>query len=172
MLDYDGERIQNSGDIAEFLDSKHPEPALYPADAVELASARIWEDWAGAVALLLRSLLSHARPGLARARARSDLRRQAALGARGPEAGFQRRYPRKLKQQGLARQSRKQVELQFFSLLDALEKLLERRKWLAGDRVSIADFSVAAQIDELVRTSDLAPQVLARPRLKEWLARC
>ena len=172
VLDYDGERIPDSSEIASFLDRKHPEPLLYPPDADTLARVRLWEDWAGKslyfYEIYFRMLdpvsLERALDLICEGRPRWE---RSVL-----KLVFQRRYPRKLKQQGLARLSRTQVEEQFFSLIDALEKLLERRAWLAGDAVSIAYFSVAAQIDELVRTSDIAPQVLARPRLKEWLSRC
>jgi glutathione S-transferase len=87
-------------------------------------------------------------------------------------AVFKRRYPKKLAQQGLARLPRAEVERQFFALLEALDTLLAQRPWLAGDALSIADLSVVAQISELVRTSDLAPRVLALPSLKAWLKRC
>jgi glutathione S-transferase len=171
-LDYDGERIADSSRIAEFLDRKHSSQPLYPSDAECLARARLWEDWAGQSLyfhqVYFRMLdpvsLERALDLICEGRPRWE---RAVL-----KVVFLRRYPRKLREQGLARSSRDQVELQFFSLLDALEKLLEKRRWLAGDSVSIADFSVAAQLDELVRTSDLAPRVLQRPRLQDWLARC
>jgi glutathione S-transferase len=85
---------------------------------------------------------------------------------------FKRRYPKKLAQQGLARQPRAEVERQFFALLGDLDVLLAGRNWLAGDALSIADLSVVAQISELVRTSDHAPRVLALPHLRAWIVRC
>ena len=47
VLDYDGERIQDSARILEFLERKHPAKPLFPRDAAALAEARIWDDWAG-----------------------------------------------------------------------------------------------------------------------------
>jgi glutathione S-transferase len=84
---------------------------------------------------------------------------------------FQRRYPRKLREQGLARMDRAEVEKQFFTLLDALEVLFEGRPALGGMHIGIADISVGAQLDELCRTSDLRDRVLAHPRIKAWLAK-
>jgi glutathione S-transferase len=172
VLDYDGERIQDSSQIAEFLDRKHPERPLYPADPQALARARFWEDWAGQslyfYEIYFRMLdpvsLERALDLICEGRPRWE---RALL-----KVVFQRRYPIKLKQQGLAKQPRSQVEAQFFTLLDALEALLEKERWLAGGAASIADLSVAAQLDEVVRTSDLAPRILSRPLLKAWLARC
>ena len=40
VLDYDGERIQDSGRIAEFLERKHPAKPLFPQDPQQLAAAR------------------------------------------------------------------------------------------------------------------------------------
>ncbi|MEM7439581.1 MAG: glutathione S-transferase family protein [Pseudomonadota bacterium] len=39
--------------------------------------------------------------------------------------------------------------------LDLMEQLLERRRWLAGDRMSLADFAAAAQISCLDYISDV-----------------
>jgi glutathione S-transferase len=56
--------------------------------------------------------------------------------------------------------------------LDALEGLLEGDSWLVGASPSIADFAIAAQLDELRRTSRHAHELDARPRQKAWLQRC
>jgi glutathione S-transferase len=172
VLDYDGERIQDSSRIAEFLDRKHPERPLYPTDPAELARARLWEDWAGQSLYFYEIYFRMLDP--------VSLERALDLICAGRPSWersvlklvFKRRYPKKLEQQGLARLPRAEVERQFFTLLDALETLLEERAWLASESASIADFSVAAQLDELMRTSDLAPRVLVRKRLKDWLDRC
>lgn len=172
VLDYDGERIQDSGKIAEFLERKHPAKPLFPKDPAALAQARIWDDWAGQSLYFYEiyfrmldpvslerglDLICKGRPGWERVVMR---------------AIFKRRYPKKLAQQGLARLPPAEVERNFFSLLGDLDALLGARPWLAGDALSIADMSVTAQISELVRTSDLAPRVLALPHLGAWLARC
>lgn len=171
VLDYDGERIQDSGRIADFLDLRHPDPALIPRERSAAARARLWDDWAGQSLYFHEiyfrmldpvslerglDLICKGRPGWERVVLR---------------AVFRRRYPKKLGWQGLARQPRAEVERQFFALLAALETVLGERPWLAGDALSIADISVAAQLSELIRTSDLAPRVLALQRLAEWLAR-
>jgi glutathione S-transferase len=172
VLDYDGERVQDSSRIAEFLDGRHPAAPLFPKDPQALAAARLWEDWAGQSVYFYEiyfrmldpvslerglDLICKGRPGWERVVLR---------------AIFKRRYPKKLAQQGLARQPRADVEKQFFTLLGDLDTLLSQRQWLAGDTLSIADISVVAQLDELVRTSDLAPRVLALPNLKAWYDRC
>ena len=172
VLDYDGERIQDSGRIAEFLDRKHPAKPLFPQDARALAEARIWDDWA-AQSLYFHEIyfrmldpvsLERGLDLICKGRPRWE---RAVL-----KAVFKRRYPKKLKTQGLARQPRAEVERQFFTLLGSLDTVLASREWLAGSWLSIADLGVAAQLSELLRTSDLAPRVLALPHLKAWLERC
>ena len=85
---------------------------------------------------------------------------------------YKRRYPNKLREQGLARMPRQEVEAQFFSLMADLDTLLSQRHFLAGEAISIADLGVVAQLDELIRTSDLAPRLLALPHFKAWRERC
>src|SRR5262245_13801112 len=46
VLDYDGERIQDSSDIAAFLEAKHPDKPIFPTDPELRARAHFWEDWA------------------------------------------------------------------------------------------------------------------------------
>ncbi|HUP92366.1 MAG TPA: glutathione S-transferase family protein [Solimonas sp.] len=172
VLDYAGDRVQDSSRIAELLDQRQPEPRLYPADRVLLAKARIWEDWAG------QSLYFH--EIYFRMLDPVSLERGLDLVCKGRprweravlKAVFRRRYPKKLAQQGLARLPRAEVERLFFSLLADLDALLASQAWLCGEACCIADLAVVAQLDELIRTSDLAPRVLALPALKAWLERC
>jgi glutathione S-transferase len=172
VLDYDGERIQDSSRIAEFLDRKCPDPPLYPKDRVALAAARFFEDWAGQSLYFYEIYFRMLDP--------ASLERALDLICKGRprwermvlKAVFKRRYPRKLSQQGLGRLPPAEVERQFFGLLADLNFLLGDRPWLVGQTFTIADASVVAQLSELVRTSDLAPRVLALPHVKSWLDRC
>jgi glutathione S-transferase len=172
VMDYDGTRIPDSSHIAAFLDKRHPDKPLYPKDRQALASARMWEDWAGQSLYFYQvyfrmldpvsleralDIICKGRPGWER----------AVL-----KAIFKRRYPKKLAQQGLARMPRAEVEQQFFLILSDLDALLSQRRWLAGDAISIADLSVVGMLSELARTSDLAPRMLALQNLKAWYDRC
>jgi glutathione S-transferase len=172
VLDYDGERIQDSGSIAAYLERRHPAKPLFPQDPLTLAKARIWDDWA-AQSLYFHEIYFRMLDPV-------SLERGLDLMCKGRprwerlviKAVFKRRYPKKLGWQGLARQPRAEVERQFFGLMGSLDTVLASRQWLAGDAPSIADIAVVAQVSELLRTSDLAPRVLALPHLKAWLDRC
>jgi len=171
VLEYDGEYVVDSAAIAAFLDDKYPGHPLYPADPEARAMARFWEDWAGQslyfYELYFRMLIPDARA------------KAVALVCEGRPAwektiinlAFKRRYPKKLAAQGLGRFSDAEIEQQILTHLDGLERILERRPFLVGDSLCIADISVAGQLDELVRTSRLAPQILASPKVADWLSR-
>lgn len=172
VLDYDGQRIQDSSRIARFLDQKHPEQPLYPAEPAALARARILEDWAGQslyfYELYLRmldpvalekalDLVCAGRPGWERHAIKFVLKS---------------RYPKKLDLQGLGRYTRSEVVDQLVQHVQNLDSLLAERPYLTGDTLNIGDIAVAAQFDEIIRTSDAAERVLAWPRFKAWYERC
>lgn len=172
VVDFDGHRVQDSSAIARYLDEKYPQRLLYPREPRALAEARMWEDWAGQSLYFYEIYFRMLDP--------VSLERGLDLIAKGRPAYerailkyvFKTRYPRKLKEQGLARMPREQVERLFFDRLEDIEALLEGRDYLGGDSPNIADFSVVGQLDELVRTSDLKPRILGYPRIAAWLKRC
>ena len=172
VVDFDGHRVQDSAAIARYLDEKYPDKPLYPRQPRALAEARMWEDWAGQslyfYEIYFRMLdpvsLERGLDLIAEGRPRYE---RAIL-----KFVFKRRYPRKIREQGLARMPRAQVERQFFERLEDIDTLLQERPFLGGEAPNIADFSVAGQLDELVRTSDLKPRILGYARIADWLARC
>ena len=46
VLEYEGEWVQDSSDIAEFLERHYAQPAMFPSDPQKRAQALLWEDWA------------------------------------------------------------------------------------------------------------------------------
>ena len=52
---------------------------------------------------------------------------------------------------------------------DYLEWLLEKRNWLAGEKMSLADFSAAGHISSLDYIGDIDWQ--SKPIIKEWYAK-
>ena len=172
VLDYDGERIPDSAAIVRFLDEKHPTPPLYPVDPAARASAHVWEDWAAQslyfFEIYFRMLIPQAREQAL------DLLTRGRPAYERPIINLvlKRRYPKKLRAQGLGKLPPEEVERQFFGHVDALDALLGAKPWLAGDALSIADVSVAAQLDEVIRTSNLAPRIRQRRYVAAWLERC
>ena len=171
VLDYDGERIQDSTDIANFLEARHPEPSLFPGDPQQRARAHFWEDWADESLYWFEIYLRFMYPE-ARARA-------VALLAEG-RPSFERvllgrvikgMYAKKVAAQGLGRMPAKRVEEKFLAHVDSLETLLAKQRWLVGEARTLADIAVQAQLAEIARTSHLAGEIAKRPSVSEWLGR-
>jgi glutathione S-transferase len=171
VLDYDGERIQDSSAIAAFLERKHPSPPLYPDDAADLARCRILEDWADESLYWYEVYFRFNMP---------DSARQAIdlLSAGRPawerwlvDLVARRDIAKRLRGQGLGRMPMMRVEEQFFGLLNDIEALLSASDWLAGPRISMADISASAQLDEMCRTSHVRDRIMASPKVRAWLAR-
>jgi glutathione S-transferase len=171
VLDYDVERVVDSVAIARFLDRMHPEARLYPTDPEELARARFWEDWAGAslhyfeiyYRMLDPEALEKALDLISSGRPRFE---RSLL-----KVVFKRRFPKKLHSQGLGRFPREEVEAKFNEHLDGLELLLAKKDFLVGGGPTIADISVAAQLDEMIRTSKIRDTILTRTKVRDWMAR-
>lgn len=171
VMDYDGERVQDSSAIAAYLEQKHAQNPVFPQDPVERARCRIWEDWADESLYFYTVYFRWAKPDTFRqtvallCEGRPTWERWIFSLAAGPG------MKRKISYQGLGRLPEARVEEQFFGHLDAIETILDGRDWLVGEQLSIADISVAAQLSEVLRTSSLKERMLSRPRLAAWLQR-
>ncbi|MFT3693902.1 MAG: glutathione S-transferase family protein [Kofleriaceae bacterium] len=169
VLDYDGERIQDSSDIAEFLEAKHPAPPVFPRDPVERAQAHFWEDWADEslywfevyfrfmdadAATKSIALLAAGRPSFER----------MLLGR-----VVKKSHKKALHGQGLGRLTRDRVVAKFCEHLDQLDAILTKQPFLVGSERSIADIAVQSQLAEVQRTSTLAAEIEKRARLSAWL---
>lgn len=170
VVDYGDERIQDSSKIAQALDTRHPNPPLIPS-SLDAHLVHLLEDWADEslywYQLWLRMYDDEA------------LDRAVAAACEGRPA-YERpifklamsRYRAWVKAHGLGRYPAEVVLGDFQKHLDALDGRLQRNAWLCGDAPSIADIAVAAQLDEVVRTSRHAHFIAERPLLNAWRTRC
>jgi glutathione S-transferase len=169
VIDYGGERVQDSSEIARFLDGKHPDPPLYPVDPLERAQVHFWEDWADEslywFEIYFRFLYDDARDKAVALLSEGRPRLERALLAR-VVPGM---YRKKTAAQGIGRMSPERVEQRFFEHLDGLETILGGRAWLVGGARTIADIAVQSQLAEIVRTSHLAQDIGRRTAVAAWL---
>jgi len=171
VLEYEGEWIQDSSDIAEFLERRHPQQALFPYSPQEQAQAFLWEDWADEslywyevyFRFMDRRALELTIPILCANRPKFEA---WIIGSLAPII-----YKRQLQSQGLGRLSSDRVEAKFFQHLHRIEVVLSDHPWLAGNEFTIADIAVSAQLEEILRTSILKDRILAYPKLANWLTR-
>jgi glutathione S-transferase len=171
VLDWYGQRVEDSTRICEFLDLQVPAPPLYPADRRDAALARLLEDWADESLYYFEMHFRAAYPSAA-AKATELLCAGRPAWERhvvGPL--FRRGLNGRLKAHGFKGWSNEQIESWFFGHLDNVSDWLEDREWLVGDAQSIADLAVSAQLEEMLRTSTMAARILERPSVAAWLAR-
>jgi glutathione S-transferase len=167
----DGQRVQDSAAIAQFLDERHPDPPLLPSDLRDRARARFWESWAGETLYFFEVYYRFAEPE-ARTQALDALCEGRPWWERAALAlALPRMYRRKLREQGIGRLEPAEIDRRLKGHLDDLEVLLADGGWLAGPARSIADIAVAAQLEELIRTSRPGPWITGRPAIAAWLAR-
>lgn len=171
VLDYDGERIQDSSDIAAFLEAKHPEKPVFPADPDLRAQAQIWEDWADESLFWFEAHQRFMYPEACDKAAASLAEGRPAFERVLLKGAVKRIYGQRLKAQGLGRLPTERVEQRLLGHVDTLETLLGRRRWLVGDARTIADIAVASQLAEIISASHLAPQIKRREKVMEWLSR-
>ena len=165
------QRIQDSSLILEFLERRHPEPSLWPSDPRERALAHVLEDWADESLFWFEAYFRLCDPV-------AGDKAQPLLGAGRPawEGWVVRKageltYKRKLAAVGLSNFDEDQLVTMIRGHFDAIEELVRGREWVVGDRQSIADIALAAQLGEFVRTSRFADELRGREALWSWLER-
>ncbi len=144
MLVDDETVIADSSSIAAYLESLAPEPPLWPEDPRAAAQVHLIEDWAD-------TTLAHAaRVALAQAATIDSELRVALLPDDLPEplrrtvAGI----PTGLLQ-GVGEIVAQGERASLLTSLTQLAQALEQAPWIVGDRLSIADLAVAAQLSLL-----------------------
>lgn len=171
VLEYDGELIQDSTAIAEYLERKHPEPPLYPKTGMAAHLAHVFEDWADESLYWYEVYFRFMYPEAADKaisviqEGRPAYEKSLLLAAAMPM------MKHKLKQQGIGRYAPEQVTQHFMAHLEHLEGILAAQLWLVGESCTIADIAVGSQLAEVLRTSHLASAFERFPALSNWLER-
>ncbi|HBH72346.1 MAG TPA: glutathione S-transferase [Synechococcales bacterium UBA10510] len=138
------EVIADSSAIALHLEARHPEPALLPADPRERAQALLLEDWADT------TLAAGCRLALLQAAAADPVLRGALLPdtTPGPLRQLVAGLPEQLGEAmagAIAVAGSQQLEVR----LEQLAALVTATPYLVGERLSLADLAVAAQLSLL-----------------------
>ncbi len=171
VLDYDGERIADSTSIASFLEQRHPEPPLYPADARDRALAHVFEDWADESLYWFEVYLRFSYPEVKRRAVELLCEGRPAVERALFGVVVGRIYPPKLRAQGIGRLPHAEGERRFLEHVDHLNALLEGRKFLVGEAQSIADIAVVSQLAEVMRTHPIGKKIQERAHVRAWLER-
>ena len=171
-LDDDGKVIANSADIARHLEERFPEPPLVPHATAERALVQILEDWADQSLYFYEARL--------RFTFAANVERTADLLLAGEEAGLIRRIgalaaPRTMRnilaKQGIGRKSEEEVLRDVARHAEAIAGWLGTREWLVGDRLTLADIAVFAQLAAIRATNEGEKILTAQPTVLSWMER-
>ncbi len=141
VLKADKLTLAESGAICEYLDEIHPEPALFPTDIEKRAEVRRLASWFDDK--FYREVTMN------------------LLGERLLKKVMGGGYPESKNVKAGSKSIRYHLKYMTY--------LLDRRRWLAGDRLSMADFSAAAQISCLDYISDVDWN--SHELVKDWYAK-
>ena len=127
VLKIDGRTLTESAAICEYLEERHPDPPLLPRDPAERHEVR------RLVSYFDDSFHAQVTSKLLYERVNKKITKEGY-----PDSGNVKAGARAIK-----------------GHLDYLESLLENRRWLAGNALSLADFAAAAHLSALDYISDV-----------------
>ena len=170
-IEHEGHRIDDSTQIAHYLEAAYPEPRLVPKDARERALCHFLEDWADE-SLYFYDLALHFSLKENAARRMEDLAKHESGALRwllsrvGPSM---LRY--QVWNQGSGRRPRRVLLEDLERHVASVGDWLGEGSWLVGDALSLADIAVFVQLFA-VRAAALGEEIVARhPRVGAWMAR-
>ncbi len=141
VLKMDGLMMSESAAICEYIEEKHPEPSLLPKDPEGRFEVRRLVSWFD------DKFHSEVTSKLLYERVNKKLMGQGYPDSKNVKAGAR--------------------AIKFH--LDYMDWLLEQRRWLAGDKMSLADFAAAAHFSSLDYISDIDWN--RNENVKDWYAK-
>lgn len=172
VLEYDGERIEDSTQIAHALEARHPEPRLIPADAMLAARCHFLEEWADEAfywyGLYEQRLITT--PEVVTGAYFAGLPEDFRVSTTGRAL---ERAVENLDRQGVGRYPPEKIKADVQRSLDALLTFVRADCFIAGPALSLADIAVFAQMHRRCSGTNpwLESQIKARPELQAWVER-
>jgi glutathione S-transferase len=172
LVDDAGTVVADSTDIAYWLEQRHPQPRLVPDDPRERALCHILEDWADESLYFYEMRLRFTLPHNARRFIPELVKHERALVQRLAPLAMPIVLRRTVASQGVGKKPLEIVLRDVERHLDALAGLLSAgNQWLLGDRMTLADLSVFAQLFCIRASDEGGRMVAARPSVADWMAR-
>lgn len=171
VLEINGERLTDSTDIIRRLDELYPEPRLIPSNPKEQALVHFLEDWADESLYFqemhLRFTLPHnAVRWVGEAAAHDNPVMQRIAQKVMPLA-----MRRTTEAQGIGRKPLGVILRDLERHLAMLGQWLDGRTWLAGDRITLADLAVYAQLDCIAGSTEGYQVLVQHPGVRAWMDR-
>ncbi len=159
---HDGKVLYESNFIIEYLDEVFPEPALRPTDPYERARMRILMDRIEHVLHRNINTVSWIRQGrYKRFDGMTPDELQQVLDDQATEE--KRAILKKRLEEGVSEGDMEFAEARVAEVLDELDAVLDGRPWLCGDKLSLADISIAPFMERF--------EANKMPRLTDWVKR-
>jgi len=170
FIEWDGQIIADSTDIALAVEERVPEPPLIPADPVERALALALEDWADESLYFYEMCLRFGEEDFDRtflkvARTLPEEMRAAIAPM------LRENFRHVTATQGVGRKPKDQLVRDVDRLFSVIECLQQRTGFVVGDSLSLADIAIVCQA-ECITDSRIGADALARrPALQEYFRR-
>jgi len=170
VIEHDANVIADSSDISRYLDRVFPDPPIFPEDPRDRALCHFLEDWADEGLYFFEIWFRFALPENASEWSRRSSRSEPPLLRRATERALPTLMRNLLKAQGLGRREPLDVLECFTRHIAALAGWLNG-DWLVGDRLSIADIAVYAQLACAADTGEGAAVLADHEPVMAWMER-
>lgn len=164
--------VADSTDIAYWLEARYPEPRLVPEDPRERGLCHVLEDWADESLYFYEMRLRFTLPHNARRFIPELVKYERSLVQKLAPLAMPIVLRRTVAAQGVGKKPLAVVLADVERHLDAIAGLLSAgNDWLIGDRLTIADVSVFAQLFCIRASDEGGRMVTARPAVAAWMTR-
>lgn len=146
VLVIDGETLSDSTDIIHWLEARYPEPRLTPANTKEQALVHFLEDWADESLYFHEMHLRFTLPHNARRWVAEVTAHDNTIIKHIAKVAVPLTMRKTTEAQGTGRKPLAALLRDLDRHLLMLEQWLDGREWLVGDRLTLADLAVYAQL--------------------------
>ncbi|MEI9988100.1 MAG: glutathione S-transferase family protein [Aliidongia sp.] len=175
LISPDDIAVQDTSEIADFIESRFPAPSIYPSGPRQRLAAQLFEihgdEWLVLPAMLYRWLYNREFATLgfgAALHPEADLETQREAGAKAcaPFAGA-------LPFLGVSEASRPGIEAEYLEFLDLFAEHLKHHPFLLGTRPSIGDFGLMGPLYAHLLRDPRSGEImhLRTPRVVNWIER-
>lgn len=170
VLEHAGNIVADSSDICRYLNRVFPDPPIYPESPRDRALCHFLEDWADESLYFFEIWFRFALDDNAAEWSRRTSHSEPPLFRRVAERALPTLMRNLLRAQGLGRREPEQVLAEFTRHIGALAHWLDG-DWLLGDRLSVADIAVYAQLACAADTGEGATVLADHAGVMAWMER-